>query len=134
MEEFNIKPEELEGSLSIDWFSKDSPAEDDLHGSRARYIANPKGPEAKSDKPEQANQLQSERPAEATELEEVNVKPEEPHSTIEIKRPVIHRSYPEIAAEILPALRESFNNIPREFINYYSTTLAQMAYFLHEDD
>ena len=93
-------------------------------------------PEAKSDKPEQANQLQNERPAEATELKEVNVKPEEPNSTIENERPVIHKSYPEIAAEILPALRESLNTLvqrytthtlPREFINYYFTRLAQTA-------
>ena len=93
-------------------------------------------PEAKSDKPGQANQLQSARPAEATELEEVNIKPEEPHSTNENERPVIHKSYPEIAAEILPALREGLNilvqrytthTLPREFINHYFTRLAQTA-------
>ena len=123
--------EELEGSLSVDWFSENSLAARDSSNITLRSMECE--PE---DKPEQANQLQSERPAEANELEEVNVKPEEPHSTIEIKRPVTHRSYPQIAAEILPALRESLNTLvqrytihtlPREFINHYFTRLAQTA-------
>ena len=93
-------------------------------------------PKARDDEPEQANQPQNARPAGDTELEEVNIKPEEPHSTNENEGPVIHKSYPEIAAEILPALRESLNTLvqrytthtlPREFINHYFTRLAQTA-------